>query len=66
MVLHFSKKGLVKVMKTFKISSDCHIKTCQFLEHGAILKIPSTVFSGIYVLSDGLKMKPLQISVCLC
>ena len=33
----------VKVLKTFKISTDCHIKTCQFLERRAILKIPSTV-----------------------
>ena len=34
----------VKVLKTFKISSDCHMKICRFLKRRAILKIPSTVF----------------------
>ena len=33
----------VKVLKTFKISTDSHIKTCRFLERRAILKIASTV-----------------------
>ena len=62
----FYKKGLVflktyfkvKVMKTFKISSYCHVKTCQSLKW--ILKIPST-----YVFFDNLKMKPLRLSVFL-
>ena len=31
-----------KVMKTLKISSDCHI--CRSFERRAILKIPSTIF----------------------
>ena len=30
----------VKVLKSFKISSDCHIKACQSLKWWAILKIP--------------------------
>ena len=34
----------VKVLKTFKIPSGCHIKTCQNLIWRAIFKIPSTVF----------------------
>ena len=34
----------VKALKTLKISSDCHIKTCGSLKRRAILKIPSTVF----------------------
>ena len=34
----------VKVMKTFKMSSDCHIETCRSLKWRAILKILSTVF----------------------
>ena len=45
----FLKKALVfqkicfKVLKTFKISSDCHMKTCRSLKRRAILKIPCTV-----------------------
>ena len=34
----------VKVLKTFKISSDCPIKTCRSLKRRAFLKIFSTVF----------------------
>ena len=34
----------VVFLKTFKISSDFHIKTCQSLKRRAILKIPRTVF----------------------
>ena len=34
----------VKVLKSFKISSDCHIKACRSLKWRAILKIPSTIF----------------------
>ena len=37
----FSK---VKVLKTFKIFTDCYIKTRRSLKRMAILKIPSTVF----------------------
>ena len=33
----------VKVLKTFKIITDCHIKTCQSLKQRAISKISSTV-----------------------
>ena len=42
-----SENGLrfkVKVLKTFKTSSDCHIKTYRSLKRRAILKIPATVF----------------------
>ena len=54
-----------KVMKTLKIFSDCHVKACRSLERRAILKIRSIFFRGIYALSDGLKMKSLQLSVFL-
>ena len=33
-----------KVLTTFKMSTNCHIKTCRSHERRAILKIPSTVF----------------------
>ena len=37
----FLKKGFkVKALKSFKISSDCHIKACQSLKWRAILKNP--------------------------
>ena len=55
-------------MKTFKISSDCHIKIYRSIKQMAILKIPSTVAStalGIPCSVD-FKMKPLQISVFPC
>ena len=50
--LQFFKKGFsfrktcfwVKALKMFKISSDCHIKTCRSLKRRTILKIPSIVF----------------------
>ena len=34
----------VKVLKTFKISTGCHIKTCRSLKRRAILKIRRPVF----------------------
>ena len=34
----------VKVLKTFKVSTDCRIKPFSFLKRGAILKIPRIVF----------------------
>ena len=33
----------VKVLKTFKISTDCHIKACLSCKRRTILKIPGTV-----------------------
>ena len=33
----------IKVLKTFKVSSICHIKTCRSLKRKAILDFPSTV-----------------------
>ena len=36
----------IRVLKTFKISNDYHIKTCRSLKQRAIFKIPSTVFRG--------------------
>ena len=34
----------VKVSKMFKISSDCHIRTCRSRKRRAIIKIPATIF----------------------
>ena len=42
----------VKVLKTFKIPSDCHIKKCQ--------KSIVPFFRRTYALSVGFKMKPLK------
>ena len=56
----------VKVLETFKISTDCHIKTCRSLKQRAILKTPSAVFRIIYALSVGFKMKPLRKSFFQC
>ena len=49
----------VKVLKSCKISSDCHIETCRSHKRRAILKIPSTVFRRTYALYIGFKMKPI-------
>ena len=41
----FQKSYLkVKVLKTFNIICDCHMKTCRSLKRRAILKIPSIIF----------------------
>ena len=56
----------VKVLKTFKISTECHIKACRSLKWRAILKIPTTVFRRTYALSAGFKMKPPRKSVFQC
>ena len=50
----------VKVLKTFKMSTDCHIKTCWSLKQMGIFKIPSIVFKRTYALSVGFKVKPLR------
>ena len=41
----------VKVLKTFKISTDCYIKTLRSLKRRAILKIPSAFYRRTYALS---------------
>ena len=64
--LRFSKKIFkVEVLKTFKVSSNFHIKTCRSLKGRGILKIPRTVFGRTYALAVGFKMKPLRNSVFL-
>ena len=55
-----------KVLKTFKIFTDSHIKICQSLKRRAILKIPSTVFLKEPMLSVGVKMKPVIKDVFQC
>ena len=39
----------VKLLKTFKIFSDCHIKTCRSLKRRAILKTLAPYFRRTYV-----------------
>ena len=41
----------VKVLKSFKISSDCHIKTCRSLQWRAILKIPNFKETMLFLLA---------------
>ena len=50
----------VKVLKTFKISTDCHIKTCRSFKRRVILKSPVLFFRRTYALSVGFKIKPLR------
>ena len=57
----------VKVLKTFNISTDYHIKTCRSLKRRTILKIPTvSFFRRIFALSVGFKMKPLRKKVFQC
>ena len=56
----------VKVLKTIKISTDCHIKTYRPLKRRTILKIPSTVLQKNLCSSVGFKMKSLRKSVFHC
>ena len=56
----------VKVLKTFKIPTDCHIKTSWSVKRRAILKIPIQFFRRTYGLSVGFKMKLLRKSVFQC
>ena len=53
-------KFVSKVLKTFQISSDCHIKACRSLKRRAILKILSTIFRRTYALSVRFEMEPLK------
>ena len=50
--LHFQKIYFkAKVLKLFKISSDCHIKACHSLKWRAILKIPILKELMLFLLS---------------
>ena len=53
----------VKVVKTFKISIDCHIKICQSVKRSAILKIHSTAFKRAYALLVGFKTKSYEKTI---
>ena len=53
-------------MTTFKISNDCHIKTCWSLKRRAILKIPRAIFLEEPIGYVGFKMKPLRKSFFQC
>ena len=54
------QKIYFKLLKTFKFSSDCHIKSCQSLKQADIFKVLCTVFRGTYALPGGLIMKSLR------
>ena len=55
----------VKVLKTFKISSDCHLKICWSLERWTILKIPSAFSCVTTKINTNFPMKLVQKSSCL-
>ena len=68
----FSKKVLVflyiffkvKLMKTFKIPSDCHIQKYGFLLNGGLfLKSRVPVFSGTFVVSLAFEKRHLRITL---
>ena len=56
----------VKVLKTLKISTDCHIKHADPPSGGLFLKSLVPFFRRTYALSVGFKMKPLRKSVFQC
>ena len=56
----------VNVLKTFKTSNNCHIKTCRSLTRRVFWKSLVPFFRRIYALSVGFKMKSLIKSVCEC
>ena len=56
----------VKVLKTFKIFTDCHIKTCRCLKWRAFRKSLVPLFRRTYSLSVGFSMKPLRKIACQC
>ena len=56
----------VEVMKTFKFSTDCHIKHADLPNGGLFLKSLALFFRRIYALSVSFKMKPLRKIVFLC
>ena len=56
----------VKGLKTFKIFTDCHIKTYRSLKRRLFWKSIVPFFRRTYALSAGLKMKPLRKRVFQC
>ena len=53
-------------MKTFKISSKCHIKTCRSLKRGLFWRSLVPLFRRIYAITVGFKMQLLRKSALLC
>ena len=53
----------VKVLKTFKVSTDCHIKSANLLNGGSFWKSIVRFFRRAYVLSIDFKVRPLRKSV---
>ena len=61
------KIGLkIKVFKTFKISSDCHTKSCWSFKWRAIFEIFVLLLRRNYTASVGFKLKSPRKSVFLC
>ena len=62
LLTRFPENFRLKVLKTYKTSSDCHMKTWRSLTRRAFLKNPSTVsfYRRAYALSIGFKMKRLK------
>ena len=58
----FSRNFVSKLRhwKLFKISNDCHIKTCRSLKRRAKLKSLLPFFRRTYALFVGFKIKPLK------
>ena len=54
----------VKVLKMFKISTDCHIKHIDLPNRGLFLKSLVPFFRRTYALFVGFKMKPLSVFQC--
>ena len=55
-----------KVLKTFKIFTDCHVKHADLSNGRLFLKSLVPLFSRTYALSVRFKMKPLRKSVFKC
>ena len=56
----------VKILKTFKISTDCHITHADLSNGGLFLKSLVPFFRRTYALSVGFKMQHLRKSVFQC
>ena len=60
------QKICFQVLKTFKISTDSHIKDANLLNGGQFWKSLVPVFRRTYAFSVGFRMKPLKKSVFKC
>ena len=63
--ISFNVKEHLTLLKTFKISSDCHTKSC-IGKRRAILKIIVPLIRRTHGLSVSFKTKPLRKRILLC